>query len=209
MSLCGVSNVWLSATALQPIRPANAGHRPRAAAALTFREEFEVSISSIVDQQTPHRNIFSGPCQMNHLDAFHQTVHAAPGGCEAIAHRMGMSPQVLRNKANPNSETNKPTLDEADRLMGLTGDFRILEALAQNHGFVLTKIDEQPASDMAVLESMSGLWQEFGNFGREVHEALADGRIEQHEIKEIDVALFTFFRLAMQVRSRLNGMAEK
>uniref|UniRef100_UPI00353016D5 phage regulatory CII family protein n=1 Tax=Achromobacter sp. GbtcB20 TaxID=2824765 RepID=UPI00353016D5 len=55
---------------------------------------------------------------MNHLDAFHQTVHGAPGGCEAIAPRMGMSAAILRNKANPNSTTNKPTLDEADRLMG-------------------------------------------------------------------------------------------
>lgn len=146
---------------------------------------------------------------MNHLDAFHATVHTAPGGCDSLAPRMGMSAAILRNKACPTNTTNKPTLDEADRLMGITGDYSILHALAQNHGFVCSRIEDGESSDMAVLESMSGLWQEFGNFGKEVHEALADGRIEQHEIKAIDGALFSFFRLAMEVRSRLNGMAEK
>lgn len=146
---------------------------------------------------------------MNHLDAFHKTVHAAPGGCEAIASRMGMQAQVLRNKANPNSATNKPTLDEADRLMALTGDHSILHALAQNHGFVCTRLDEQPAGDMAVLESVTDMWQHFGNLGAEVHKALADGRIEQHEVKAIEAAIYTTVRPMMQLLARVNGMAEK
>lgn len=146
---------------------------------------------------------------MNHLDAFHQTVHTAPGGCEAIASRMGMSATILRNKANPNSATNKPTLDDADRLMGITGDFRVLHALAQNHGFVCTKVDEQPACDMAVLESVTDIWQHLGTFGAEVHKAMADGRIEPHEVRAIEVAAFTMFRPVMQLVARVNGMSEK
>lgn len=146
---------------------------------------------------------------MNHLDAFHQTVHAAPGGCEAIAPRMGMSAAILRNKANPNSPTNKPTLDDADRLMGITGDHRVLHALAQNHGYVCTKVDEQPACDMEVLESITDIWQHLGMFGAEVHKAMADGRIEPHEVKAIEVAAFTMFRPVMQLVARVNGMAER
>jgi hypothetical protein len=145
---------------------------------------------------------------MNHLDAFHQTVHSAPGGCESIAPRMGMSAAILRNKANPNSATNKPTLDDADRLMGVTGDFSILHALAQNHGFVCTRVDEQPAGDMAVLESVTDIWQHLGAFGAEVHKALADGRIEPHEVRAIESAAFTMFRPVMQLLARVNGMAE-
>jgi hypothetical protein len=146
---------------------------------------------------------------MNHLDAFYQTVHTAPGGCDALAPRMGMSAAILRNKANPNSTTNKPTLDEADRLMGITGDYRVLHALAQNHGFVCTKIDEQPPSDMAVLEAVTDIWQNLGGLGAEVHKALADGRIEAHEVKAIEDAAFTMFRPVMQLLARVNGMAEK
>jgi hypothetical protein len=146
---------------------------------------------------------------MNHLDAFHKTVHDTPGGCESLAPRMGMATQVLRNKANPNSATNKPTLDDADRLMGLTGDYRVLHALAQNHGFICTRIDEQPAGDMAVLEMVTDIWTQLGGLGAEVHKALADGRIEQHEVKSIEAATFAAFRPMMQLLARVNGMAEK
>lgn len=146
---------------------------------------------------------------MNHLDAFHQTVHSAPGGCESLAPRMDMSPAILRNKANPNSLTNKPTLDDADRLMGVTGDYRVLHALAKNHGFVCTKIDEQPAGDMAVLETATDIWAKLGDLGAELHRALADGRIERHEAKAIEDAAFTMFRPVMQLVARVNGMAEK
>lgn len=146
---------------------------------------------------------------MNHLDAFHLTVHAAPGGCEALAPRMGMSAAILRNKACPTNVANKPTLDDADRLMGITGDYRVLHALAQNHGFVCTKIDEQPAGDMAVLEVTSDIWSKLGALGSEVHKALADGRIEPHEVKSIEAATFAAFRPMMQLLARVNGMAEK
>jgi len=85
----------------------------------------------------------------------------------------------------------------------------VLHALAQNHGFVCTKVDEQPASDMAVLESVTDIWQHLGTFGAEVHKAMADGRIEPHEVKAIEVAAFTMFRPVMQLVARVNGMSEK
>ena len=146
---------------------------------------------------------------MNHLDAFYQSVHGAPGGCEALAHRMGMSVAILRNKACPTNATNKPTLDEADRLMGLTGDYSVLHALAQNHGFTCTKVDEQPANDVAVLEAATDIWAKLGALGAEVHKALADGRIEPHEVKSIEAATFAAFRPMMQLLARVNDMAEK
>lgn len=146
---------------------------------------------------------------MNHLDAFHATVHDAPGGCESLSHRMGMSATILRNKANPNSATNKPTLDDADRLMGLTADYRILEALARNHGFTLTKLEDQAPSDLSVFESMTGILAKFGDYSNEVHRAFADGRLEQHELQSIDELMFSLFQRFMQFRSRMHGMAEK
>lgn len=146
---------------------------------------------------------------MNHLDAFHQTVHAAPGGCESLAPRMGMSAAILRNKACPTNSTNKPTLDDADRLMALTGDYAILHALAQNHGFTCTKIEEQAPSDMSVFEAMTGILAKFGEYSQGVHEAFADGRVDQHELKVVDDLMFELFQRFMQFRARMGGMAEK
>lgn len=145
---------------------------------------------------------------MNYKDAFHRTVHNAPGGCEALAVRLGYTAGLLRNKANPNSTTNVLTMDDASRVMEITGDYEVLHALAREHGFTCTKIEEQPAGDMAVLETTTDIWERLGDLGAEVRKALADGRIEQHEVDAIQQAAFTMFRPVMQLVARVNSMAE-
>jgi hypothetical protein len=146
---------------------------------------------------------------MNAKDAFHQTVHNAPGGCPALAARLGMSPTILRNKANPNNDVNVVTIDDIDRVMTITEDYAVLHALAQAHGFVLTKIDEQPSSDMCVLESVTDIWQRVGQVGAEVHKALADGRVDAHEVKAVRDVTFKAIASLMSAVECLNGMAEK
>jgi hypothetical protein len=145
---------------------------------------------------------------MNYKDAFHKTVHSFPGGVEALAPRLGYTAGLLRNKANPNSQTNVLTMDDASRVMEISSDYATLHALAEAHGFVLTKIDEQPATDMGVLESATSVWQQMGQLGTEVHKALSDGRVDKHEVKDIEAAIFATVRPMMSLLSRLNGMAE-
>ena len=145
---------------------------------------------------------------MNYKDAFHRTVHEAPGGCEALAVRLGYTAGLLRNKANPNSTTNVLTMDDASRVMEITENYDVLHALARQHGFVCTKIDEQPASDMAVLESVTDIWKSLGEVGTQVHTALADGRIDQYEVRSIEKAIFVSIRPMMELLARLNGMAQ-
>ena len=146
---------------------------------------------------------------MNISDAFYQTVHGAPGGCEALAVRLGMSSAILRNKANVNSVTNKPMLDDADRIMGITGDHRILHALAMNHGYVCVEVQASAtASDMAVLEMITQVWSANGDVGAEVNRALADGRVEPHEIALIRAAVYRTQRALEEMLARLAGMAE-
>ena len=122
---------------------------------------------------------------------------------------MGYTAGLLRNKANPNSTTNVLTMDDASRVMELTGDFSVLHALAQVHGFTCTKVEDQPAGDMSVLEATTALWSKLGALGAEVHKALADGRIDQREVEAIRTAAFGMFPPAMQIVSRVEGMAEK
>lgn len=146
---------------------------------------------------------------MNYKDAFHRTVHEAPGGCEALAVRLGYTAGLLRNKANPNSTTNVLTMDDASRVMEITENYDVLHALARQHGFVCTKLDEQPPCDMAVLESVTGLWAKLGAFGSEIHQALADGRVDAREVAAVDKAMFAVLQEAMQLKARFNGMAAK
>jgi len=147
---------------------------------------------------------------MNHLDAFHKTVHGSPGGVDALAPRMGLSAGILRNKANPNSATNKPTLDEADRLMGVTGVYDVLHSLAANHGFVCVRVEEgASAADMAVLEMVTQVWQTNGEVGAEINQALADGRITKAEVVRVREAVRRAERALESVVARLEGMAER
>jgi hypothetical protein len=146
---------------------------------------------------------------MNYKDAFYKTVHDTPGGCEALAVRMGYTAGLLRNKANPNSTTNVLTMDDASRVMELTEDYAVLHALARRHGFVCAKVESQPASDMAVLESVTDIWQKLGQLGTQVHSALSDGQVDRDEVQHIEKAIFVSIRPMMELLARLNGMAEK
>ena len=143
-------------------------------------------------------------------DAFQATVFDAPGGPESLAPRLGMSAQILRNKANAYSTTNVAAGRDWDRVMGLTGDFRVLHALAKNHGFVCYEVDQSLCvSDMAILELVTKVWTTNGDVGAAVNSTLADGKVEQHELAVVRDAVYRLHQATMEMLSRLEGMAEK
>ena len=147
---------------------------------------------------------------MNILDAFYNTVHRAAGGVEALAIRMGMSAQILRNKALPSNTANKASLEDADRVMALTGDYELLHALARNHGFVCVRVEQDAtASDLAVLELVTKVWAASGDVGSEVHASLADGVVEAQEVEKVEAAVYRVTQCLNQMTARLKGMAEK
>ena len=121
---------------------------------------------------------------MNISDAAHQTVKQYPGGSESLAPRISMSAAVLRNKVNPNNTTHHLTLAEADEVMGVTGDHRILQALASAHGYTLQRLEE-PASPTNLLQTLLTANAVEGEFDRVLQEALSDGLITENEMRDI------------------------
>jgi len=120
---------------------------------------------------------------MNVADAAHATVRAYPGGSESLAPRLGMSAAVLRGKVNPNNDRNILSLADADAIMGVTGDHRILHALAAEHGYTLQRIDAPAAGNMigAVLAAAAAK----GDLAEIISEALADNRVTPNEAADI------------------------
>lgn len=146
---------------------------------------------------------------MNVLDAFNKTVHGFPGGAEVLAVRLGMSATILRNKANINHAANKPTLEEADRIMAITGDLSMLHALAHSHGHMCVKLEQDAtASDMAILELVTKFWGAQGEVGSEIHKALDDGRIDETEVERIERAMYNTHRALAEILARVKGMAQ-
>jgi len=147
---------------------------------------------------------------MNITTAADLTVHDYKGGSEALGAVIGMSPAVLRNKVNPNNTTHHLTLAEADRIVRMTGDVRILAAFAHGNGYLLVKAPESCGeSDMSVLEQVAALMIAHGKFGHEVYDALADGGVDQQEMQRVDAAGRALMEAVAGVARRLSGMAEQ
>lgn len=139
-------------------------------------------------------------------DAAHQTVKQYPGGSESLAPRIGMSAAVLRNKVNPNNATHHLTLAEADEIMGVTGDHRILHALAAAHGYTLQPI--APAQDAGgVVQALLQANAAEGDFDRVLADALADDLITQNELVAIAAAGQRQQEATLMLLSKLRAMA--
>lgn len=125
---------------------------------------------------------------MHVLDAAAQTVQAYPGGSESLAPRIGISAGILRNKVNVNNTGNHLTLAEANEIMAVTGDHRILQALAQEHGYVLAHTDLGAGDNRMLMHHLLDLGMAEGELSRTIHDALADNTITCNEMNAIAAA---------------------
>lgn len=144
-------------------------------------------------------------------DALYQTVQSYPGGAKALAIRMGMSGQILSNKVNPNLTNNHPTLAEVDQIMGLTGDYRVLHALAESHGHIAVKVDMPEAmhSSAGILALICRVMSASGGVGESVREALADGSVDAAEIVQIRANVIRSQQALLEMLAQLEKMVSR
>lgn len=144
---------------------------------------------------------------MNVIDAAYATVHDYPGGSEALAPRLGMPAAVLRNKVNPNNPRNHLHLDEADKLIGISGDLRIVQALAASHDHALVGLDLGAGDDATVVSMVLRSATASGDLAQSIEQAMADGVITEREMIAIDAAGLANQRVIMRLVARLQAMA--
>lgn len=144
---------------------------------------------------------------MNVTDAAYDTVHQYPGGSESLAPRVGMTAATLRGKVNPNSDRNRLALEEADELMGKSGDYRILHALAANHGFVVQRVDAPSSGSLigALLQAAEAK----GDLAGMVGDALEDGRVTPNEAHQINRLCAQLIRAVSMVSQHAHAAAER
>lgn len=123
---------------------------------------------------------------MNVKDAAYHTVHDYPGGAAALAVRMGKkSGQVLTNKVNPNNEDHHLRLDEAVAMMSLTGDHRIIEAMAGELGGVFAMLPYGEVTGENLFGLILSATAQNGDICQAFNQAMQDGRIDAREEKAI------------------------
>lgn len=118
------------------------------------------------------------------MDAAYHTVREYPGGAAALAPRLGMkSAAILSHKVSPTGTHYILGLDEAISIQALTGDYRILYAMARELGHVCISVSQSEVED--VNQNIAATCKEFGEYLGSVSEAVRDNRVTDNEISDI------------------------
>lgn len=116
---------------------------------------------------------------MDHLDqAVYDTVHNSEMSSQGISRSLGMSHQVLLNKANPQNEFHKLSLRESIAIQLITGNSRIHEAMGDELDINAGQVSGN------LMEAVLAAAKEHGDVVRAVHDALADGSLTHREAEQ-------------------------
>lgn len=134
------------------------------------------------------RGRFDNSHGMDKLDiAIYGLGHDHPGGVPALAKKINVRAGVLQNKLDPFMESHRPNIQEVRAAMLAQGDFRILDALAEDCGFILVPLDKymQPVGDAGLLERYAKADATRGLFSQQLAKALEDQVITKTEAKRL------------------------
>ena len=140
------------------------------------------------------------------LNAIHQTV--LDRGSRIVGELVGISSGVLRNKVNPHCDTHHLTVAEFVRIMAVTGDYRALQAMAHELGFVAVQLPDSGASEN-ILGHVLSVGASHGDMCTQVHSALADQRITPGELLDCERALQQLQAHIQQLTLAVRQAAEK
>jgi hypothetical protein len=141
--------------------------------------------------------------------AIYGTVHDF--GAEHLAQLTGQSQGVIDNKANPNATTlHIPTVPDVMSWQQVTKDFRILHAMAQALGHVSIPLpDFNRVSDEALLELLTKVGVEGGEFHSALREALLDRKFSVQEFERIEGEAHQWMAAIAETLSRVRGYVDE
>ena len=131
---------------------------------------------------------------LNQHDALYNVVRQdVPGGVEAVAHRMGISPNVLRNKLRPSIDTHHTTFEDVSVIMEIAEECHVktaflpLQALCWRHGHVAIQLPKGDTDADDLLKQVVAVMGVQGNLASSISGALSnDSEIDQDEFDVID-----------------------
>lgn len=125
--------------------------------------------------------------------AIQETARNYLGGAKALGKAIGANPRTFTNKCNP-KEQHVLTVEETLALMRVSGDFRLLDAIAEEAGYICVRIEaNESLSDTHVLISWTGWYAQLGELSSVVAKALLDGQITLEEYHAVRSRMFDEF----------------
>ena len=130
---------------------------------------------------------------MNQHDALYKVARAYPGGLDALAARMQVSVNVLRNKLAPGIESHYPSFEELSQIVELCREAGVkdallpLHALLGRHGMAAFIVPEPDhISDDDLSQTVCRVMSQVGGVAEAVSAALLDGVITNDEADLIE-----------------------
>ncbi|MES2822512.1 MAG: phage regulatory CII family protein [Pseudomonadota bacterium] len=130
---------------------------------------------------------------MNQHDALYKIARAYPGGIDALAIKLNISANVLRNKLAPGIASHYPSFEEVSMIISLCQETGVkeallpLHALLSRHGmaaFVVPEPDQVSNDDLS--QTVCRVMSQVGNVAEAVSEALIDNVITEREADLIE-----------------------
>ncbi|MBV8665481.1 MAG: phage regulatory CII family protein [Burkholderiaceae bacterium] len=150
---------------------------------------------------------------MNQHDALYKVARAYPGGLEALAERMGVSVNVLRNKLAPGIDTHYPSFEEMSQIVELCYEASVKDALLPIHAllarhnmaaFVVPEPETVNTDDLS--QTVCRVMSQVGSVAEVVSDALLDGVITNAEAdlieREFQGALTALGEWRARIRAR-------
>lgn len=135
---------------------------------------------------------------MNVADACFHTVHDAEGGAESLGPRIGKRGTSLSGEVKVRSQADieamkaagatvpKLGILDAQRIMKLTRDYRILNAQAAELGGMVVMLPELDWGEMPAAADVAAVAKGFSDLMSDVALSLADGRVTDRELAKVE-----------------------
>ena len=145
---------------------------------------FMAAAVPVYGENAPKADIARG---MDVLDAAFLIAQEVPGGVGALAQRMGVSPNTLQHKLNPNNNTHHLTLKEAVALQVVSGLPYVLYAMAAALDHVCLRARPDVAEGDA-WEAFRFVQQAMGDFTAAAADALRteQGVVSSNALRRVE-----------------------
>lgn len=126
-------------------------------------------------------------------DVLYELASSYPGGVEALAGRLGMSPRVLYKKLSASVPDRAPSVKEFSQILDMAQDANCpkaldpLHALCWRHGGVFISLDEVGMdSEECIRRAMMVAVKHVGEVAGSVDEALEDEEITEKHMEKME-----------------------
>lgn len=146
---------------------------------------------------------------MDVFQAAYRVAHDYPGGAVKLAEMMGINAGTFLNRVNPAQEEHKLWLGDVVQMQVVSGDHRILHAMAGTLGEVCFTIPVLAnVSDEALLELVCKIGAEGGDFYRVVNLGLNNQRFTRAHLAQIKQEGLEFIAAIAETMTRMEGLVD-